>query len=187
MAGLLLFPPQIQLVEGPLLFLAGPIQGTWNWQERAIALLQSAAPDLHLACPRWDYSPGTFVYEKQVDWETHHLRRAAQDGAILFWLARETNHTCDRAYAQTTRFELAEWKVRHEREGVKLIIGIEEGFTGARYIRRRLQQDCPEIPLVTSLEAACQAAIVLTLQDRRANGTGCRDRRGEERSPEKGE
>jgi hypothetical protein len=116
---------------------------------------------LHLACPRRTYLPGEFVYEAQVDWETHYLRRAAQDGAILFWLAREAEHRCHRAYGQTTRFELAEWKVRHEREGVRLVIGIEEGFSGAPYVRQRFRQDCPRVPLVSSLAEACRAVADL--------------------------
>jgi hypothetical protein len=100
-----------------------------------------------------------YVYEKQVDWETHYLNKAASIGAIMFWLAKEVNHSCDRAYAQTTRFELAEWKVRYQRDNIKLIVGIEEGFTGARYIRHRFSQDCPNIPICKNLEETCQQAI----------------------------
>jgi len=159
MPGVLILPPHFVEVEGPLVFLAGPIQGAAAWQRQAIRWLQEAAPELHLASPRQDYLPGTFDYEAQVDWESHYLRRAGRDGAILFWLARETEHRCDRAYSQTTRFELAEWKVRHERDGVRVVVGIEEGFSGARYIRRRLGQDCPGIPVVGSLEAVCRAVV----------------------------
>jgi len=87
------------------------------------------------------------------------LRRASTEGCILFWLAKEYEHICDRAYAQTTRFELAEWKIRHERDATKLVVGIEEGFTGAKYIKRRLFQDCPLVPINYSLEQTCKEAI----------------------------
>jgi hypothetical protein len=157
----LLVPPEITPIDGPLVFLAGPIQGAPDWQSDAIALLQTLAPELHIASPRLAYLDGTFVYERQVDWETHHLRLAARTGAILFWLAREVEHRCDRAYAQTTRFELAEWKRRHECEGVKLVVGIEHGFSGARYIRHRFAQDCPAVPICTSLEPTCRALLDL--------------------------
>ncbi len=99
------------------------------------------------------------MYNEQVDWETYYLRRAAKQGVVLFWLAKEFRHTCDRAYAQTTRFELGEWKVRHERDGTKLVVGIEQGFTNAKYIKRRLSQDCKDVPLCSTLEETCKSAI----------------------------
>lgn len=159
MPGLLISPPDYPPVDGPLVFLAGPIQSAPDWQAVAAGLLRAARPDLHVANPRRLYPPGVFDYTAQVDWETHHLRRAAAGGVVLFWLAKEADHRCDRAYAQTTRFELAEWKVRHERDGVGLVVGIEDGFTGARYVRHRLRQDCPGVPLCDSLEETCRAAV----------------------------
>jgi hypothetical protein len=160
---MLLLPPTVVPFEGPLVFLAGPIQGAPDWQSEALRLLANAAPTLHVASPRRAYLPGEFDYAAQVDWETRHLRRAAERGVVLFWLAREVLSHPGRAYAQTTRFELAEWKVRHERDGAKLVVGIENGFTGERYIRRRLSQDCPAVPLVDSLAEACRLAAELAL------------------------
>jgi hypothetical protein len=158
MPGLVLSPPTVIEFTGPVVFLAGPIRGAPDWQADAVRLLHSLAPGLHVANPRRVYPPGTFDHAAQVDWETHHLRRAGADGVILFWLADEAAHDCTRAYAQTTRFELAEWKVRHERDGAKLVVGVGDRFTGARYIRRRFAQDCPAVPVVASLDEACRAA-----------------------------
>jgi hypothetical protein len=158
--GDLVLPPERPAISGPLIFLAGPIQGAPDWQEQAARLLLGAAPEVWVASPRRPRR-ADFSYAEQVDWETWHLRRAAAQGVILFWLACEVEHFCDRAYAQTTRFELAEWKLRHERDGARLVVGIEAGFSGERYIRRRLGQDCPAIPICASLEAACQAALGL--------------------------
>jgi hypothetical protein len=161
MSGLLVAPPNYLELTGPLVFLAGPIQGAADWQAEAIRTLQALSPVLNIANPRHSYSSGSFEYAAQVDWESYHLHRAAAEGVILFWLAREGTHRCDRAYAQTSRFELAEWKVRHERDGAKLVVGIEDGFTGAKYIRRRFGQDCPHMPLCESLEDACRSAVML--------------------------
>ncbi len=161
MGGKVIVVPEYIEVSGPIVFLAGPIQGAPDWQTRAIAYLRAHAPSLHIASPRREYLHNDFNYERQVDWETKYLRRAAKDGVILFWLAKEAEHFCDRAYAQTTRFELAEWKVRHERDGVRLVVGIEDGFTNARYIRRRFTQDCPRVPLCTTLEKACATAALV--------------------------
>src|SRR5262245_51764816 len=148
---MLIGSPDYSTFTGPVVFLAGPIQGAPDWQAQAVLLFDRLAPGLNVANPRRVYLPGSFDYHAQVDWETHHLRLAGADGVILFWLAREADHTCDRAYAQTTRFELAEWKVRHERDGARLVVGIDDGFTGARYIRRRLAVDCPAVPVCDTL------------------------------------
>jgi hypothetical protein len=155
---MLISPVQYPKIDGPLVFLAGPIQGSANWQLGAVHYLHQLDPKLHIANPRRDYLSGEFVYDEQVDWETHHLCRAGECGVILFWLACETEHSCDRAYAQTTRFELAEWKVRHERDGSRLVVGIDATFTGAKYIKRRFAQDCPRIVVCSTLEETCRIA-----------------------------
>jgi hypothetical protein len=134
-----------------------------------VALLHAGDHRLNIASPRRidAWSAGN-DYNEQVDWETHHLRQAAREGVILFWLAREAEHRCDRAYAQTTRFELAEWQTRHQRDGTRLVVGIEEGFSGAKYIRRRLGQDAPRIPIYDSLAQTCQAVVQLLAGERPA-------------------
>jgi hypothetical protein len=162
MPGQLIYPPDYPDVSGPLVFLAGPIRGAPAWHPDAVRLLWALAPHLHVANPSPPESPAEFEYTTQVDWETHHLRRAAANGVILFWLAKEEVHICERAYAQTTRFELAEWKVRHERDGTKLVVGIGAGFTGAKYIRQRLTQDCPKVPVCETLEETVRRAAALT-------------------------
>lgn len=145
----------------PLIFLAGPIQGAIDWQSIATDIIHTSRPDITIASPRRGYLPGEFNYKEQVDWETHHLRRAGANGVLLFWLAQEVEHDPGRAFAQTTRAELFEWKVRHERDGVKMVIGIENGFSGARYIRHRFLQDCPEIKITDNLEETCAIAVEL--------------------------
>jgi hypothetical protein len=155
----LLQPPEIVEVAGKVLFLAGPIQGAPDWQAEASHIIRQRATNLTIASPRKAYGPGEFVYERQVDWETHYLRRAAALGGILFWLAKQVQETPGRAYAQTSRFELGEWKRRHETESVLFVVGVEKGFGNERYIRRRLAQDCPEVPIMTSLEDTCLKAL----------------------------
>jgi|SRR5579862_2022803 len=157
----LLQPPEIVEVEEPVIFLAGPIQGAPDWQQDAAAKIHELDPIIIVASPRRDYPEGTFVYEKQVDWETHFLRTAGRLGVVGFWLAKQTVETPGRAYAQTSRFELAEWKMRHEYEGIKLTLGIEEGFGNARYIKRRFSQDCPDVKITDNLEDMCRNAVNL--------------------------
>jgi len=159
-----LTPPEIVETENPVIFLAGPIQGGPDWQSDAASLIHNIDPELTVASPRKNYPEGTFVYEKQVDWETHFLRKAGHTGVVAFWLAAQVEETPGRAYAQTTRFELAEWKMHHQYEGVKLTIGIEEGFGNNRYIRRRFAQDAPDVKIVDSLEEMAQNAVDLARQ-----------------------
>lgn len=158
--GQIILPPNYpQHLKGPMVFLAGPIQGAPNWQEEAIAYFQKHAPQLNVACPRKTYLDGTFIYAEQVDWETHFLNKAAQSGVVLFFLAKEEVHYPDRAYAQTTRFELGEWKVKQAQLGCKMVVGIQNGFTNARYIKRRLMQDNPDVAITESLAQTCQQVV----------------------------
>lgn len=164
---MVILPPTIMdLQQKPLVFLAGPIRGSTNWQQEAIAYIHSINPKVWIANPRRpldiDSDFTEDMHREQIDWETHHLRHAGKWGVILFWLAKESVHSCDRAYAQTTRFELGEWKERHCRNNVKLVVGIEKGFTNERYIKHRLSQDCPDVPITDSLKHACVLAVVLS-------------------------
>lgn len=158
---LILQPAEIVGANGPIIFLAGPIQGAPDWQTDAATIIHELDATVTIASPRRDYPEGTFVYEMQVDWETHYLRAAGKLGVIAFWLAAQTIETPGRAYAQTSRFELGEWKMRHQYEGTKLTIGIEEQFGNARYIKRRFGQDCPDVKIADDLETMCQNAVEL--------------------------
>jgi hypothetical protein len=151
-------PPEHVSSEQRVIFLAGPIQGAPDWQSNAISILTTLKPNICIASPRREKFEGV-NYDEQVDWETENLRKAGKNGVIMFWLAKEGEQIQGRSYAQTTRAELFEWKVRHERDGAKIVIGIEEGFSGAKYIRRRFGQDCPNVPILNSLEETCKKVL----------------------------
>ncbi|HUD03500.1 MAG TPA: hypothetical protein VMR51_01815 [Patescibacteria group bacterium] len=161
MRELFIQPPEIVELndDDRVVFLAGPIQGAPKWQYEAERIIHSLDAGIVVASPRKDYSKGEFVYERQVDWETHFLNRAARVGAIIFWLALQVKETPGRPFAQTSRFELGEWKVKHETTGANVVVGIEEGFPNERYIRHRLGQDCPKIPILSSLQETCKTAV----------------------------
>jgi hypothetical protein len=144
--------------DGPAIFLAGPIQGAPDWQVEAVALLVGE-PDLAVFNPR----RREFIVEgpdkaAQWDWEHAHLDRAGKRGCIMFWLCREANHDCRRAYAQCTRFELGEAMMRHVRDGVRVVVGIDEGFTNGGYLRHTLAKKAPGIPLAVTLEETVRLA-----------------------------
>lgn len=150
--------PDYPSIEGPLVFLAGPIFGAPDWQPEAERLFEAARPDLWLANPR-----PTFLEEddRQIDWESHHLARAAENGVVFFWCPNEETHNCARPYGQTTRFELGEWLARSKHSGSKIVLGVEPGFSNEHYFRRRFARDLPEAPVRDTLEATVRATLEL--------------------------
>ncbi len=152
-------PTRYALKESRVIFLAGPIQGAEDWQAKAVNILLPKLQDIVIASPRRVVTPSEFNYEEQVNWESYHLNLAGTNGVILFWLAKEVMSLPGRSYAQTTRAELFEWKERHINRNAKLVVGIEPGFTGERYIRMRLSQDCPDIEIQDNLGNLCRKTI----------------------------
>lgn len=140
----------------PMIFLGGPIQGSEDWQTKAIEMLRLLAlGPLYIANPRL-IERGLVTYEEQVDWETKHLYLASQKGCVLFWLAKETQVIPGRCHAQTSRFEIGEHFGYFQANQCRLAVGIASGFSGERYIRHRFRND---LDIHDDLQATCQAAI----------------------------
>jgi hypothetical protein len=163
---MLINPPTYAELNGPLIFLAGPIQGAPDWHAEALRLLRPF-PGIHIANPKLpedDLESGTnpaVPAAARIDWEHHYLERAGAQGVLLFWLPREAKHFCDRAYAQTSRFELGEAVTRHRWQGINVVVGVETGFTNARYLRQTIGKKAPGIPLCSTLTETCAAALAL--------------------------
>lgn len=143
-------PRGLYMLDRPSVFLAGPIQDAPDWQAEVI----DALADRHIAI----YNPRTpdpwhGDYAGQVNWETDHLWQAS---IILFWFALPAHPPReDRSYAQTSRFEMGEWFARVSDGRHKLVVGIEPGFHGERYIRTRAS-GVPNITVCSSLEASIE-------------------------------
>lgn len=138
----------------PGIFLAGPIQGARDWQAEAISLIAENMKDIKenffIASPRTKEWQKGYDFEAQIDWETKYLTAAGNTGVIMFWLCNESEHFCERAYAQTTRFELAEWVTAAREWDTKLVVGFDTKFSGTKYIMHRLMRS--KIPMCGSLE-----------------------------------
>ena len=146
------------------IFLAGPIQGAADWQSDAIKLMQSLESKITVASPRRIEKSGDYSEEKyleQVNWERSHLKKSWKSGVVMFWLAKETEYIPGRSYAQTSRFEIGESKLRHETNWSKLVVGIESGFSGERYIRKIFSDDCPDVHIYDNLKETCEEAVRL--------------------------
>lgn len=152
-----------------LIFLAGPCRGAPDWHAEAAEIIAANMTEfgfdentLTLADPS-NYCDD---FDLQVAWETKMLERAAREGCILFWLAKEETHHPERVYAQTTSFELGEWWGRintyrpsyWDELGIKVVVGIEAGFSGEKYIRTRLG---PQIPVFDNLKDTVHAALLV--------------------------
>jgi hypothetical protein len=141
---------------GPVVYLAGPIQGAQDWQADAINLLGNMAPDLHIASPRATAFVGGA--DRHLAWEQAFIERAAQNGVVLFYCAKEISHRCNRTYAAQMRFELGEWAVKAQAGLARLVVGIEKGFTGGPYLQRRFTLHYPNVVVCRTLRQTCAAA-----------------------------
>lgn len=149
--------------DGPLIYLAGPIQGAANWQAEAIDILGELAPDIHVASARGsDFKGGV---DRHLVWEQLFTERAAQNGVILFWCGRELSHRCNRTYAAQMRFDLGEWTVKSSIGLARIVVGIERGFTGGPYLQRRYALNYPHVPVCRVLRQACAVAVELARRE----------------------
>ncbi|MBU3913770.1 MAG: nucleoside 2-deoxyribosyltransferase domain-containing protein [Nanoarchaeota archaeon] len=175
--GRVILPPNYPDFDGPLIFLAGPIQGAPNWHNLSIEVILSFDEGINVASPsrrvdsvHLSQNPIPFKHSdnqeewEQVDWETFYLNRAGcpdRKGCILFWLAEESEHFCKRAYAQTTRHEIGEWKIWHQVRKSRLVVGASPRFSGIHYIKYKWGKDCPDINIYDNLYDTCKEAVRL--------------------------
>jgi len=126
----------------PMIFLAGPIVNSFDWQSYAIQIFTELnindKKNFNIANPRLETN--LFDQLNQVNWESRFLKYAGNNGMILFWLSkRDDTPPSNRSYARTSRFELAEWIVKSSFNDFKNIaIGMDERFDGMEYIKIRL-------------------------------------------------
>ena len=146
-------------------FLAGPILGTWEWQDRAAELIRAQYKG---DVPTTIYNPrrpsfkdlkdfDQLTFNEQVDWEHDRLSNAQDHGIIMFWLANKTQNMPHRNYALTTLFELGEfYKGDKDHQDVRVVVGIEPGFTNEQYLRRTLAKKSKFVPIFSTLEETCK-------------------------------
>lgn len=139
-------PNEVNFKGRKVIFLAGPIRCTYDWQAEVINKLSKEYDTNHiiLATPRREtglVSSKRFnhqIHDVQVNWEIKHLAKAAQHGIITFFLSDQTERDPFQSYARTTRFEFGEWFGElKNRDDVVIIVGYEESFPGAKYILDR--------------------------------------------------
>jgi Nucleoside 2-deoxyribosyltransferase like len=156
-------------VEGPIVFLAGPIRSAPNWQDEAIEFLFSKSSDLTIVSPRRGIRESISGYIAEGDedyfsrqrlWERHYLNLASKKGAILFWLPYEEKHNCEKSYGAMTRLELGQWMTnyRYDKE-VKFCVGTDGNFPEIDTIEVDLGIDAPDKEIKNTLEETCIEAL----------------------------
>ena len=146
-------PGEIE-VEGPLIYLAGPISDAANWQSKAVRYLRKIDDTIHVAHPRGSRPYHTDI-NIQYKWEQRYLNYASKQGVILFWLANPQS-PAGPGYALRTLFCLGEWLARPD---VDVVVGIEPDFPGEIYVRRRISEDFSRVPVCRDLRRACLVSM----------------------------
>ncbi len=80
---------------------------------------------------------------RQTYWERYYLAIASTQGAIIFWLPKESK-TKPRPpetgpYARDTYEELGEWRARMVRDKAREVIGAQQGFPGLSVILKNFR------------------------------------------------
>jgi len=147
------------------IFLAGPVQGTHDWQREAASQLMDALPqpNIDIASPRGLQElyakPSSWLgAEQQTPWEWRHLERARVRGCLAMWFAAQEFDTPGRVFGQTSRIELGlivGWM--HEHETVNFVFGIDPHYIGGNetYMRQLAQHN--QIPVQNSVDGWCEA------------------------------
>lgn len=172
---------QLENLDRPLFFLAGPILGADDWQHQMALLLDAAMPGCIIVNP----SPYTLdhpLYASRLDgseirfpnrtlWERYYLEQAGiiwVRGCIIFWLANEsgTNPRIDgKPYAMDTRGELGEWRARAMGDkNVRQVIGADPTFPGLLNITMNTRYALGEnFPFYVTMEETVAAAVAIAM------------------------
>ena len=164
-----IYPAEIDIIDFPIIFLAGPIKGAPNWQSEAAKILLSREPSLVIASPRKELgedlnqfliSGRNGVFPRQRTWERYYLDLASKTGAILFWLPGQAYFTPKKIYSAMTRLELGQWMANYRNDNsVRFCVGSDGNFPELDVIRYDLSQEAPDKEIKGTLEETCLEAL----------------------------
>src|SRR3989338_7535362 len=161
-----------------LIFLIGPIRGTYCWHDKAIEIISEINPKIQIASPNKKLSEINLEravnwkenkFERQTLWERHYINRASKSGAIMVWLAKQTTPMYmdeksgfQAPYARDIRGELGGWgwgQLMHDKN-FPIVIGAEEEFPGLSVIKANFIAVKPDMQLYKTLEETCFKAVM---------------------------
>lgn len=145
-------------------FLLGP-NAVPPWQEQAITLIQTANTKVEIISPcHPNHNPSRLSdaeNRRLAIWELHYLREAWKRGILLCWFPAEQEHRCDEPFAQNCRDEFGRSIEQHIHNRARLVVGIEPGYGGGRFLRTALEVDCQDLKVPTTLAATCNFALAM--------------------------
>jgi len=160
----------VENIEAPLIFLAGPITGAPNWQDKAIEILFSKTSNLVIASPRrgvraeiapYIVTGDETYFPRQRAWERYYLDIASKTGAVLFWLPKKIENIGEKPYASMTRIELGEAIGRYrENNSIRFCVGSTGNFQDLDAIQDDLRVYAPRA-VYSTLEETCTEAVRL--------------------------
>lgn len=146
-----------------VIFLAGPIQGSYEWHEEFIKKISERLKtdkNVIICSPKRIKKDDNFNYDEQVNWESYYLHKSSKQGIIVFWLAKEIEKIEGRSYAQTTRFELAEWWTKGQYiNNFKIVVGADKEFNGLKYINKKFKDNYPLFNMNYSIDKTIDEII----------------------------
>ncbi len=188
--GKVLKPCVYEEIEGPLVFIEGPISGARDYHSWVINLIRGKNHSINIASPRSD--PGTpDMGLAASDWEHHFIKIALGHGVIFVclmlpnrlsfseWLKVLCTMSISRPYAQTTRFELGEAVTFHRvmaEQGIQVnvVVYFEEKevtlfglplfkrrFPNSHYLEHTIRKKAPGVHIYKNLEEACFKVVEL--------------------------
>lgn len=159
-----LYPPEIVDISQPVIFLAGPVQGAADWQTQAIEFIHGQHPEIIIANPRKVVPEDLFNHTIQSDWELHYLQKASVGGCILFWLAKEETHNCERPFAKTTGQEYGFFIGKCFYDRANIAVGCHARYPSRKYSIHLLKKYGRGAIMHNDLFDTCQTAIRTCLQ-----------------------
>ena len=158
-------PHNISQPDNPVVFLAGPVQGSYNWQAVAANQLLASPSAMSIISPRGApelyKKPSAWLdAEQQTPWEKYHLRLARETGVLAMWMAAQNYETPGRAHAQTSRIEFGKiigWMDYDPT--MRFVFGVDQLYNSGN--QTYMEQDCKDhsIPIARSLDEWCEQII----------------------------
>lgn len=169
-------------ISTPFFFLAGPIKGGGDWQNRCVEMFNQKLPEATLAVPRrWDAQHPLYAHHQsgiekafphQTYWERHYIRRAmdlskTNEGALIFWFEPQSKtepRNDGSPYARDTYGEIGRWFRTCAYEETTIIFGADPHTPGLEVMRRNIKADLcllreDEYSIYPTLEETIEAAI----------------------------
>ncbi|PWU05346.1 MAG: hypothetical protein C5B51_14775 [Terriglobia bacterium] len=169
MAGLIIPKTYVAKLDSPVIFLAGPLKTSSNWQDDAVDVLFSLEKNLSIVSPRKGVREGIANYIVSGDdyffprpraWERHYLDVASREGAVMFWLPGEAMHNHIKVYGAMTWFELGHCIADLRRgNNPRFCIGSDGHFPEIDILQYDLSIEAPEMSIKKTLDATCFEAI----------------------------